>query len=212
MVLGITGSGLQPTSEIGHLGNVPQESLEDHEGLDDHIHPNQWSKFLFLWWCNIFCILRENRYILEILPLLCFFAFNQESTYQAVWKRLSWCLRSLSNGTFFELKELWPSGSLRLAVNFFSMSCPLHDECKYIFKTESGYISPNVLSLFWKFEQIDFTQYRWINEEVCCLSYLVCCCIEVTDTITYRKECCYTFALVFVTRIWSVIDLNVNEG
>ena len=45
MVLGITGSGLQPTSEIGHLGNVPQESLEDHEGLEDHIHPNQWSKY-----------------------------------------------------------------------------------------------------------------------------------------------------------------------
>ena len=45
MVLGITGSGLQPTSEMGHLGNIPQESLEDHEGLDDHIHPNQWSKY-----------------------------------------------------------------------------------------------------------------------------------------------------------------------
>ena len=40
-MLGITGSGLQQ-----HLGNIPQESLEDHEGLDDHIHPNQWSKFL----------------------------------------------------------------------------------------------------------------------------------------------------------------------
>ena len=40
-MLGITGSGLQQ-----HLGNIPQESLEDHEGLDDHIHPNQWSKYL----------------------------------------------------------------------------------------------------------------------------------------------------------------------
>ncbi|XP_052262715.1 protein FAM149B1-like isoform X3 [Dreissena polymorpha] len=40
--LDVRGSGLQPSHDIGHLGNIPQE--EDHEGLDEPVHPNQWSK------------------------------------------------------------------------------------------------------------------------------------------------------------------------
>jgi len=45
-MLGITGSGLQPTNEIGQLGHMHPEILEDPEMIDDNTNiTNQWSEY-----------------------------------------------------------------------------------------------------------------------------------------------------------------------
>lgn len=45
MQLDIRGNGLQPSQEIGNLGNIPQEILEDAENMDETVRANQWSKY-----------------------------------------------------------------------------------------------------------------------------------------------------------------------
>ncbi|KAL4239579.1 hypothetical protein ACF0H5_000390 [Mactra antiquata] len=42
MQLDIRGNGLQPSQEIGNLGNIPQEILEDPENIDETVRANQW--------------------------------------------------------------------------------------------------------------------------------------------------------------------------
>jgi len=46
MHLDIRGSGLQPSHDLGHLGNIPQE--EDAEGSEEPVHQNQWSELNIL--------------------------------------------------------------------------------------------------------------------------------------------------------------------
>lgn len=46
MHLDIRGNGLQPSHEMSNLGNIPLE--EDHEGLEEPVHQNQWSKLSHL--------------------------------------------------------------------------------------------------------------------------------------------------------------------
>ncbi|XP_052768509.1 protein FAM149B1-like isoform X2 [Mya arenaria] len=41
MHLDIRGSGLQPSHDLGQLGNIPQE--EDTEGMEEPVHQNQWT-------------------------------------------------------------------------------------------------------------------------------------------------------------------------
>lgn len=45
MHLDIRGNGLQPAQDIGHLGNIPQEILEDPEGMEETVRANQWSRY-----------------------------------------------------------------------------------------------------------------------------------------------------------------------
>lgn len=55
-MLGITGSGLQPTNEIGQLGHMHPEILEDPEMIDDNTNiTNQWSEYWWLTACFSFC-------------------------------------------------------------------------------------------------------------------------------------------------------------
>ncbi|XP_045212450.2 protein FAM149B1-like isoform X2 [Mercenaria mercenaria] len=44
MHLDIRGNGLQPSQDLGHLGNIPPEILEDPEGIEETVRANQWSK------------------------------------------------------------------------------------------------------------------------------------------------------------------------
>jgi hypothetical protein len=44
MHLDIRGNGLQPSQDMGQLGTIPSEILEDPEGIEETVRANQWSK------------------------------------------------------------------------------------------------------------------------------------------------------------------------